>query len=50
MRLPDDLSGPEGLEVLQILVPRGGIYYNQVEDRARVRTSALMGTCGPGGH
>ena len=29
MRLPDDLSGPEGLEVLQILTwpPGGGIYY-----------------------
>ena len=29
MRLPDDLSGPEGLEVLQILTwpPGGGFYY-----------------------
>ena len=30
MRLPDDLSGPEGLEVLQILTwpPGGGFYYD----------------------
>ena len=29
MRLPDDLSGPEGLEVLQVLTwpPGGGFYY-----------------------
>ena len=53
MRLPDDLSGPEGLEVLQILTcPQvEGSITNQVAGRVPAsRTSSLMGIgCGSWG-